>query len=160
MAGQKILEPTPAEHHWVAGNNELAGKIAQGYGHEVRAGDVLAPTVLDRAWDRWMSERDPADDPNPYINAFGTALGWYLVDRLELEWKVVKDDAGTEMAVWSRAGDLLVFPANLVAKRFSAGTTSFFADVAQQTEDAVARVRTEGAPPPQKRGIGRFFGRS
>ena len=106
-----------------------------------------------------MSERDHGDDPNVFINAFGIAFGWYLVDRLELEWKVVQDKDGTEIAVWGRDGNILVFPPNLVGKRFSAGTTSFFADVAKQTEDAVVQVRAQPPAPPKQRGFGRFFGR-
>ena len=159
MAAPKILEPTPAEHHWIAKNNELAGRVAQEYGHEVRAGDVLVPTILDSTWARWMAERTAADDPNVYINACGIAFGWYLVDRLRLEWKVVQDSRGTEMAVWGRDGDILVFPPNLVGKRFSIGTTTFFAEVAQHTEEAVARLRSEGQARAAKRGFGRFLGR-
>lgn len=157
--GQKVIEPTPAEHHWVAAGNELAGKIAQEYGHDVRVGDVLAPEVLDRIWAKWLDDRDPNEDPNPYINAFGLAFGWYLVDTLGLEWKVVKDGSGTEIAVWGREGNVLVFPPNLVGKRFGAGTSSFFVDVARQTEAAVAEVRSRAAAPEPKGARWRFFRR-
>ena len=157
--GPKVIEPTAAEHHWVAAGNALAGKIAQEYGHYVRAGDVIAPSVLDNIWARWLIDRDPNEDPNPYINAFGLAFGWYLVDTLAMEWRVVQNREGTEIAVWGREGDVLVFPPNLVGKRFVVGTTSFFVDVARQTEETVAEVRSNTATPVTKSGLGRLFRR-
>jgi len=139
---QRITDLNDSERKWVRGNFELAGAIAQAYGLPVEPGDPLDPRTLDAAWAAWFGGQDRGtDDPNTYINAFGIALGQYLVDRLGLEWRVVQDEAGTEMAVWGKVGDVLVFPPNLVGKRYVAGTTQFFASVAAQIEERVRHVR-------------------
>lgn len=155
--GQKITELNPSERQWVASNIELAGEIAKAYGLAVEPGDRLDPQVLDTAWAAWLTDPERGDeDPNPYINAFGLAFGDYLLERLGLEWRVVEDRQGTEMAVWGKEGDVLVFPPNLVGKRYVAGTTSFFAEVAATTEESVTRVRAETSDN-KPGGLGRFF---
>ena len=155
--GQKITDLSPSEQQWVADNIELAGEIAKTYGLAAEPGNRLDPEMLDTAWAAWLAGHDRGkEDPNQYVNAFGVAFGAYLVDRLGLEWKIVEDEYGTEMAVWGREGDILVFPPNLVGKRYVEGTTTFFADVAAKTEDSVTRVRAQiGDTKPG--GLGRFF---
>jgi hypothetical protein len=155
--GQKIGDLNPSEQQWVAQNVELAGEIAKAFGVAVEPGDHLDPATLDTAWAAWLAGHNRGEeDPNPYINAFGLALGDYLVRRLGLEWKVVSDNQGTEIAVWGQVGEVLVFPPNLVGKRYVAGTTRFFADVAAKAEEQVGKVRAQvGDTKP--RGLGRFF---
>jgi hypothetical protein len=159
--GQTIADLNDAERQWVAGNVELAGRIAESVGLDVTPGQILGPDPLD-AWAAWLAGHTRGEeDPNPYINAFGLAFGAYLVDRLGFEWKVVSDKDGTEMAVWGREGDILVFPPNLVGKRYVAGTQRFFADVAANTEAQVGRVRAQAADAgPKSGGLGRFFRRN
>lgn len=155
--GQKISDLNLSEQQWVARNVDLAGEIAKVYGLPVEPGDPLDPQMLDAAWAAWLADHARGEeDPNPYINAFGCAFGAYLVERLGLEWRVVEDKHGTEMAVWGQEGDVLVFPPNLVGKRYVAGTTTFFADVAAKTVESVTKVRGQvGDGKPG--GIGRFF---
>ncbi len=162
---QTITDLNESERQWVANNVELAGEIAKSVGVEVVPGQVLVPEVLDAAWGAWLGGHERGqEDPNPYINAFGLAFGAYLADRLALEWKVVQDKDGTEIAVWGREGDILVFPPNIVGKRYVAGTLRFFADVAARTEEQVGRVRARVADGGEKSGgksggLGRFFRR-
>lgn len=152
---QQISELSASEQQWVDGNVELAREIAKTAGLEVER--VLDPQTLDIAWAGWLAGHARGEeDPNPYINAFGLALGAYLVDRLGLEWKVVQDEHGTEIAVWGREGNILVFPPNLVGKRYVAETTTFFADVAAKTEEQVSNVRAE-ACDKKRSGISRFL---
>jgi hypothetical protein len=152
--GQKISDLNPSEHQWVVSNIELAGEVAKAYGLPVEPGDRLNPQVLDTAW--LADEARGEEDPNPYINAFGCAFGAHLVEHLGLEWKVVEDKHGTEMAVWGREGDVLVFPPNLVGKRYVEGTKTFFADVAAKTEESVTRIRAQSGDSKPS-GLGRFF---
>lgn len=159
MGQQKITDLTPGEQDWIARNLAKAGEVAERYGLGPDAESRLGPATLDRAWAAWLAEHQRgADDPNSIINAFGIALGQHFVDRLGLEWKVVQDDQGTEMAVWGRAGDVLVFPPNLVGKRYASGVTTFFEEVATQTEATVTEVRAKLAAP-QRSVLGRLFGR-
>jgi Domain of unknown function (DUF3806) len=159
---QTITDLKPAEQQWVAGNVELAGKIAATLGLDVARGEVIGPEALDTAWAAWLAgHARRQEDPNPFINAFGLAFGAHLVERLGLEWKVVRDEYGTEIAVWGHEGNILVFPPNLVGKRYVAGTQRFFADVAAKTEEQVGHVRAQvadgGAKPSR---LGRLFRRN
>ena len=52
--------------------------------------------------------------------------GQYFVDDIGLEWKVVTDDQGTDIAVHGEPGEALVFPISFVAKRYVSRQTHFF----------------------------------
>jgi hypothetical protein len=87
--------------------------------------------VSSRIFAAWLGEwleqpEQDREDPNPFINAIGSAFGQALVDALGLEWAVVSDEHGTEIAVHGQPGDILVFPPNLVAKRFARRATRGF----------------------------------
>lgn len=140
---QSIMKLNASEEDWIRDNAALARIVADEAGCALPEPDrAIDPATLDAAWANWMKQHDPnSDDANIYINAFGVAFGCYLVERLGLVWRVVEDEYGTEMAVWGREGDILIFPPNLVAKRYVAQETRFFADVAAATERQVADIR-------------------
>ncbi|WP_144996206.1 DUF3806 domain-containing protein [Polystyrenella longa] len=64
-----------------------------------------------------------------FINAFGIAFGQCLIEELGFDWVVASDEHGTEMAVHRKQNDAVVFPLNLVAKRYVNGETEFFVPV-------------------------------
>ena len=138
---QRISELNDAERAWVADNVAAARRYVEDAGLPVDV-QLLDPAALDAAWVFWL-QAWPADeeDPNPVINALGMALGQYLVDRLGLDWKLVEDEYGTEVAVHGQPGDVLVFPPNLVAKRLESRTVGFFVPVAGQIERQVEELR-------------------
>jgi hypothetical protein len=140
---QTISELSVAERAWVEDNLAAARRYVVDAGVSVDEGGAPDPPALDAAWSFWL-QAWPAEeeDPNPVINALGIAFGQYLVDRLGLDWKVVEDEYGTEIAVHGQPGDVLVFPPNLVAKRLESRTVGFFVPVAGQIEQQVAAVRT------------------
>ena len=139
---QRISELSVAERAWVEDNVAAARRYVLDAGVAVDGNGALDPPALDAAWSFWL-QAWPAEeeDPNPVINALGIALGQYLVDRLGLDWKVVEDEYGTEVAIHGQPGDVLVFPPNLVAKRLESRTVGFFVPVAGQIEQQVAAVR-------------------
>jgi Domain of unknown function (DUF3806) len=152
-ADQTIEALNDAELDWVDQNLQSASAFVRSY-----VGDDAAidPESLDAAFERWLqawlgqpeSERD---DPNPYINVFGIAFGQRLVDDLGFEWKVVTDAYGTEMAVLGQPGDQLVFPPNLVAKRFVARETRFMQPLYDEialVADRLRRGEDPTAPSP------------
>ena len=143
---QKISELTDAERAWVDDNAAAARRYVEDAGQPVE-GTALDPAALDAAWAFWL-QGWPADqeDPNPVINALGLAFGQYLVEHLDLAWKVVEDDSGTEIAVHGDPGDILVFPANLVAKRLETRTVGFFVPIAEQIERQANQVRVAHGP--------------
>jgi hypothetical protein len=84
-------------------------------------------------------------DPNHIINAVGIAIGEHLVAALDLRWVVASDDYGTELAVHGEPGSVIVYPANLVAKRFESRTARFIAPLVRQMVEDIRRVRAEEA---------------
>ena len=134
---QKIEAPTDTERDWVRANVELARDLT---------GGELTPEALDAAYARWLEQwlttpEDQRDDPNLYVNAFGLGFGQLLVDELGLEWAVVSDELGTEIAVHGQPGDVLVFPPNLVGKRLESGETGFFAPLFAAIRGRVTELR-------------------
>ncbi|MBX3030187.1 MAG: DUF3806 domain-containing protein [Chloroflexi bacterium] len=144
-----FLDLTPAEWRWLNDRLDFAVEVAAAYGVQVPAGRRLDPAQLDRAWSRWLADqRASGEDPNPYFNAFGIAFGSFMIDWLGLEWKIVQDEHGTELAVYGSVGEVLVFPANLVAKRWDQGVDTFFGDVAASLRDRIEQVRAGAYTPP------------
>lgn len=84
--------------------------------------------------------RDTRTDPNVLINALGTAFGEHLVRRSPMRWVVASDPYGTELAVHDPTTDLLVYPANAIAKRWTSEEAGDFIVV---MSDDIAR-RADG----------------
>jgi hypothetical protein len=143
VPGQQIDAPTEAELAWVESNLGVARALAAAYtgGEQEALPDVQLLDEIYAAWRaEWLQQASgERDDPNVYINAIGLAFGQALVDELGLHWAVVSDEHGTEIAVHGQPGDILVFPPNLVAKRFETGETGFLAPV---FNEIVERVRS------------------
>jgi hypothetical protein len=145
--GQRIMDVNAAERTWIAGNQRVVRSFAIDSGVLT---DVLAPVdpvVLDAAWAAWLEMHlRGEEDPNSVINAFGIAFGQVLVDRLGLEWKVVSDVV-TEIALCGQPGDIVIYPQNLVARRYIARSTRFFAELATEMERTVGRLPRHAAAP-------------
>jgi hypothetical protein len=145
VADQKIETPNEAEVEWIATHVKIATTLAAAYGHG--EGTTLPdPSQLDEAYAAWLAgwlETPEAerDDPNAYINAIGLAFGQTLVDDLGLQWAVITDEYGTEMAVHGQPGDVIVYPPNLVGKRFESGETHFLAPLYDEIKAQVDHVR-------------------
>jgi hypothetical protein len=139
---QRISELNAAERAWLDDKVAAARRYVADAGLPLDGTHPLDPPALDAAWSFWLRAW-PADeeDPNPVINALGLAFGQYLVDRLGLDWKVVEDENGTDIAVHGQPGDVLVFSPNLAAKRLDTRTVGFFVPVAGQIERRVAELR-------------------
>lgn len=139
MAPQ-FAELNASEREWIAKNLAATREMIVAFGDE--SGEP-APAILDAAFADWMSRHDfDSEDPNPVINAFGIAFGQYLADQLALEWTVATDEHGTELAVHGQPGDILIYPGNLVAKRYMDRTTGFFVSLYEQFREQIERLRT------------------
>jgi len=117
-------EVTPAEFSWIAERLSDAARLCAVSGVE-----SLTPELLDEAWTTGLSAM-ASGDPNVLINAIGIAFGQVLVARLGFRWVIATDDYGTDLAVVAAEGngDVLVYPANFVAKRFEKRRTGFLAE--------------------------------
>jgi hypothetical protein len=139
---QEVMELNQAERDWLQRNEVSLRGIAAVLGTSPDASQPLDPDCLDRTWRAWLEHHlRGQEDPNPLINAFGIGFGAWLALELALEWKVVKDEGGTEVALIGQPGDITIFPTNLVAKRYVAGTAEFFVAVAREMAESIARIR-------------------
>ena len=116
--------------------------MAKKYGGDGEA--LVRPTLagLDGLWATWCSAvRESGDDPNPLINMVGIALGQHLIDALGLVWVIATDEFGTELAVHGEQNDVLIYPCNLVAKRWQSGETEFVSRVAAELVRDISGLR-------------------
>ena len=121
---RKIEPPNDAERKWIAENVERAAAMAAKYGGEAE----LSAAGLDRVWVLFTKAiREQSGDPNGVINMIGLGFGHLLANATGLAWAVVTDENGTEIALHRVRGDVLVFPTNLVAKRWQSGEGEFLA---------------------------------
>jgi hypothetical protein len=132
---ERVQPLNPAESAWVAENVDAARAALEHAGIDP-AGTVSAE-ALDRLWPRLLAASP--DDPNGPINMVGLALGQLLVDRFGLEWVVLSDRDGTEIAVRGPS-DATVFPTNFVAKRYETGETDFIAPFVAEVERTLGRL--------------------
>ncbi len=101
---------------------------------------------LDRAFAVWLPEcgNDMAK-VNAVINAVGIQFGQFLVDAAGFEWTIATDAQGTDLAVRAlpNQADMLVYPANFVAKRWARGESGFlapsFQDICKNVEAVAAQ---------------------
>ena len=142
MGARKLEAPTEQERAWIADNLARATAMAKKYGGDPET--LARPTLagLDGLWATWSAAlRDSGDDPNPLINMVGVALGQHLVEALGLTWVIATDEYGTELAVHGEPNDVLIYPCNLVAKRWQAGETEFVARVGAEVVRDVGGLR-------------------
>jgi Domain of unknown function (DUF3806) len=104
---------------------------------------VPALTRLDEMLRSWRARAESADpDINTLVSALGVTFGHHLLRRLGLRWVIAHDEQGTDLALSGQPGDILLYPANLVAKRVVAGEDEFFVplfDAVCETVDGVRR---------------------
>lgn len=124
---QKFAPLKQAEREWIAGKLDGAGALVATFAPEHADGPVTLE-ALDRAWAGWLAT-SPTDveEINQVINCVGTRFGQFLVDEAGFAWTIATDDAGTELAVRALPdrGDVLMCPANFVAKRWETRETDF-----------------------------------
>ena len=128
---------TATERAFVAEQLRAVPAFLSDYGSSRHAAGLEA---LDHAWASWLDRQqvDPGD-PNPVLNVVGVSFGQALVDALAgFDWVIAEDSGSTDLAVFGLpgAGDVLFYPANLVAQRYQSRTAWFlqatFAELVEQ----------------------------
>ncbi len=151
---QKILKPNKSELEWIRTGVEAGRAFVQDLTGETLDG-VPQPHQLDQAFAKWLSQHNrETEDPNPIINLVGLTFGQYLADSLNLNWVVVRDSQGTEIAVHGQPGNILVFPPNLIAKRYTTGETGFLQPIFDDMKKQIELVR---AQTPKKQPWWKFW---
>jgi hypothetical protein len=138
---RRILEINDAERAWIADNQQVVRRFAVQLGVLNDVSMPLDPAVLDAAWAgflRWHVRGQ--EDPNSIINAFGIAFGVYIADRVGLEWRIVSETV-TEIALCRPEDGTVIYPQNIVARHYVAGTEQFFGDLAREMEQTYGLAR-------------------
>jgi Domain of unknown function (DUF3806) len=99
---------------------------------------------LDHAWASWVDrqEVDPTD-PTPVLNAVGVAFGQALLAQLpEFRWVRVVEDGRENLALLGppSAGDVLIYPEDLVAAQYEARGGVFLVDAVNQIVHEVRQL--------------------
>ncbi len=136
------IEPLgDAERKWIDAHLRIARSFVAGYAR-VEIEPLPPAEALDAAWSAWLPDWE-RHDPNNIINAVGVVIGEHLIAALGLQWVLATDEYGTELAVHGEPNNVLVFPANVVAKRFESRTTGFIAPLLEKMCEDVRRLRAE-----------------
>lgn len=112
----QVQEPDDDTRQWIDENLKVAEDT--GFG--------TTPPTLFEAFEKTLADylrarEDEKLDPTPYMAAFGIAVGEYLRRELDMDWKIITDDYGTDLAILREAPDgELIFscPIVVVGKRF------------------------------------------
>ena len=139
----QISELNDSERAWLEAHVNVAGILVETYA-AARSRAPLTPESLDIAWSAWISgASDDVEMANTIVNARGAAFGQFLVDSAGFRWVVATDERGTEMAVVALEGtaDVVVYPMNLVAKRYEAKERGFIPQLLERIRDQVSSLR-------------------
>ena len=150
---QRIDALTDKERRWVQSQLEGARRFVDAFAPEYAARD-LSLNALDHAWAAWL-ETHQTDMAlvNAAINVVGVAFGQLLVDAGPLDWVIATDEQGSDLAVYGLPGrgDVLVYPANFVAKRYERREIYFLRrSYGQITEHVRAVEASFGTPTKPK----------
>ena len=87
---------------------------------------------------------------NGTINIIGVQFGQFLVDAVGFRWVVASDKQGTDLAILALPGqgDVLVYPANFVAKRWERRETDFLARSFDAIREQVKEVAAKNCGKP------------
>ena len=140
-AAAKLGVLSDAEKRWMAGHQMRALMLGRAHGDPATA-TAASFEALDRAWvAEGAALRASGGDPNPLIQALGIALGQHLVDHHKLDWCVATDSFGTEVACYGKTGDVLVYPLNLVAKRWAKSEGGFLVALVAAMDSDIGMIQ-------------------
>lgn len=141
--GQKVKKISEKERAWIVSHLEGVAIFVNAFSPP-DADQPLNLASLDRAFRAWMATNETdADLINKSINCVGVAFGQFLVDGIGMEWVIATDEQGTDLAVYGLpgTGDVLVYPANFVAKRWERRETEFLERAYEQIDQQVAAAK-------------------
>lgn len=138
-----FVEPNPAEHEWITHQIHSAQLMVDAYSPS-DAGQPLTLAALDRAFAGFLSTQESDEKVvNGVINCIGIAFGQFLVDGAGMSWVIATDQHGTDLAVRALpgAGDVLTYPANLIAKRWERKESHFIETTYQAIVSQIESIR-------------------
>lgn len=136
------------EREWVSIQMQVLEEVMRAYS-PADVGLPLSAAALDRAFAAWLPQAgDDLGFINSVINAIGVGFGSLLVNA-GFDWVIATDEQGSDLAVRALpdTADVLVYPANFVAKRFQSCETGFLEDAHDRM---VAKVRELSGSKPKR----------
>lgn len=122
--------------------------IAELAEQDVRVGDI---DDLGRHYDEmltgWLRITEATrPDPHAIINQIGLAFGQHVADQTGLEWGVATSQGGVEIALHRprTAGRVVLYPADMITKRWDDHETGVLPSLARATIQAVRDIPDEG----------------
>lgn len=156
---QQIDDLTERERAWIQFQLEAASQFVAAHSPD-DAGEPLTLAALDRAWSAWLGTQETdSDTVNAAINAVGVAFGQFLVEGAGLRWVIAADAQGTDLAVYGfpGAGDVLVYPANFVAKRWKRQEADFLERAYEAIIHDVGAIRQQCAGAAKQKPWWKFW---
>jgi len=136
---------TSAERDWI----DRQIQAARVFVSEFSPGDAWSPIrleALDRAFGNWLDTQPrKKGDINGVINTVGIAFGSVLVEQRGFNWTIASDEQGTDLALRAppNRGDVVVFPANFVAKRWDRKERDFLVHGFEEISEYQQKLRAE-----------------
>jgi len=145
MNSATFQDATPFELEWISEQLASGVKFVKKYAPEI-AGQDLTLEALDAAWSAWIAT-DPSgsEDISSAINSVGIPFGAILVEGGVFSWCIATDDYGTDLAVRAlpNRGDVLIYPADFVSKRWEERVTDFLVGAYPQIIQHVESLKAE-----------------
>jgi hypothetical protein len=145
-------ELTDKERAWIRTQLDALPLFLEAYSPSDARGPISLP-ALDRAFASWLAQdiRDSAQI-NGAINVAGVRFGQFLVDEAGFRWVIATDGGQSDLAVLALPGrgDVLVYPANFVAKRWERRESNFMAPAFEAIRQQVEQIKTAGGGAPRR----------
>ena len=128
----KPSPPTAEHRRWIESQLDAARDFVPRHS-PMDADNPLSIGALDRALAGWFASHGETDDAaavDDMANALGATFGQLLVEHVNFQWVLVGDDSAGELAVHALpgAGDVLIFPFELLTKRYKTTQQGFLKD--------------------------------
>jgi hypothetical protein len=116
-----IKELQPRDHNWITTNAEKGRKICEHYG--IPSASQISPKIFDKVFQTWWNDKgNDRVSENDIVNCLGCLFGEYMRMKFGMEWKIITDKYGTDLALQVEHGENIVevAPLSFVAKRVEA----------------------------------------
>jgi hypothetical protein len=140
-------EPTPQEITLADSKNVQAINAAASQGSRFVAmylPKVRNPSLkdFDEAFRLWQIEKRQRYTEQQVIEILGACLGNKLIADFQMEWVVVKDEYGTDLAVRAKKYEVMSFPFASVVKRIEKNQYDFMVGVYHTVKASIENSET------------------
>jgi hypothetical protein len=139
-------ELTDKERAWVQVQLEALPLFIEAYLPEDKD-KPMSVEILDRAFASWLTHNvQDVAQINGTINIVGIRFGQFLVDEGGFRWVIATADGHPDLAVLALPGkgDVLVYPANFVAKRWERRQSTFMVEAFDAIGKQLRQIQSTG----------------